>query len=76
MVLTVRELAEKIVSPSSIEVFLDTEQYELVSTYTEKLDERMLTMLGDYVIEDIKANEPDKYCFWILSKPVKASDLK
>ena len=74
--LTVRDLAEKMVSPESVTVLLDNSVYELINFNTFKLDERLLDMVGDYVVADFAANAPDKYNIWVMNKPIKASDLK
>lgn len=72
--MTVREFALGAVRPEAICVLIGNEEYELVSEETEKLNGRLLDMLGDYLVEDYKASKPNRYDVWVLMRPVKRGE--
>jgi hypothetical protein len=72
---TVRDFATTACKPKSISVLIGGESYELVSEYTEAVDRRLLELLGDFVVENFKANTPDEYSVWLMERPVKIEDL-
>lgn len=73
--MTVRDLATRAIAPEGIKVLIGVEEYELISEYSAKINTQMLEMLGDYVVEDYKANEPNHYTIWVLMRPVKVGEV-
>jgi len=73
--MTVREFALGAINPEEMSVLVGGESYDLVSEDSGKINSRLLDMLGDYIIEDYKANEPDRYSVWVLMKPVKKGEV-
>lgn len=69
--MTVKEFALAAYDPKEIEVFVTQEGYNLVGSNTGKIDPVLLDAIGDYIVEDFKANEPDKYVVWVKTVPVK-----
>lgn len=74
--LTVREFAERAFEAKALLVLLDGEEYDLVSSYTGGLNPRLMDMLGEYVIQDFRAKAEDEYSIFLMTKALKASDLK
>lgn len=73
-VLTVRDLVNGASSPEEITVFVCESEYKIL----EKgglLDKRTLNMIGDYVVDDYKANLPDQYCIWVMVRPVQKDEI-
>jgi len=35
-----------------------------------------LDMMGDFIVEDYRANKPDHYDVWVLMRPVTRAELE
>lgn len=69
--MTVKDFAKAACKPKKFKVYVCGAEYSLINTYDGGVDEMMLSILGDYIVETFKANEPDDYCVWVLEVPVK-----
>lgn len=74
--MTVRDFVNSACRPERITVLVGTDEFEMLNINTYGLSRTLMDLLGDYVVEDFKANKPDEYCVWILERPVKANELQ
>ncbi len=73
--MTVRDFATGAIRPEEMTVLVGGEEYELL-TEEGKINNRLLELLGDFVIEDYKASTPNHYAVWVLMRPVKIDEVE
>lgn len=71
----VKDFAMCACQAEEITVAIGGNEYNLISENTGEVDNLMLEIFGDYVVEDFKANQPDKYCVWVMERPIKIGEL-
>lgn len=69
--MTVEEFCRAAHEPKELQLCIGGSTYDLISDYTERVDENMMGAFGDIVVDSFICNEPGKYVIWIKEVPVR-----